>query len=45
MQQQASTLRQQKISLFDAKFSANFNEFSLFLERQQEVSKKWLKLK
>ena len=29
-QQQTSTLRQQKIGLFDAKFSADFNDFSIF---------------
>ena len=30
-QQQTSTLRWQKIAFFDEKFSADFNEFSLFL--------------
>ena len=30
-QQQTSTLRRQKISLFDAKFSADFNELKSFL--------------
>ena len=30
-QQQASTLRRQKISLFDRKFSADFNELKSFL--------------
>ena len=29
-QHQASALRQQKIGLFDPKFSAYFNDFSLF---------------
>ena len=43
-QQQTSTLTRQKIGLFDAKFSADFNKLSLFLQGQQEVAKKWLKL-
>ena len=30
-QQQTSTFRRQKISLFDAKFSADFNELTSFL--------------
>ena len=30
-QQHISTLRRQKIRLFDVKFSADFNELSLFL--------------
>ena len=30
-QQQTSTFRRQKISLFDAKFSADFNELKSFL--------------
>ena len=30
-QQQTSTLRRQKIGLFDVKYSADFNELSLFL--------------
>ena len=44
-QQQTSTLTRQKIGLFDAKFSADFNKLSLFLKRQQEVATKWQKLK
>ena len=44
-QQYISTLRRQGIRLFDVKFSADFNELSLLLSRQQEVAKKWLKLK
>ena len=43
-QQQTSTLRGQKCDLFYVKFSAKFNELSLFFKKQQEVAEKWLKL-
>ena len=44
-QQQTSTLRRQKIGFFYVKFSAEFNGLNLFFYKQQEVVKKWLKLK
>ena len=44
-QQQTSTLRRQKISFFYVKFSAEFDELSFFYWKQQDVAKKWLKLK
>ena len=43
--QQTSRLWRQKIDLFHLKFNAEFNELSLFYWKQQEVAKKWQKLK
>ena len=39
-QQQTSILRWQKIDLFYVKFNAEFNEVSLFFQKQQKVTKK-----
>ena len=36
---------QQKFGLYGVKFSAEFNEFSLFLQKQQDVAKKKVKTK
>ena len=44
-QQQTSTSRPQKLDLFYPKFSAEFNKLSLKFYKQQEGTKKWLKLK
>ena len=38
-------LKRQKLGLFYVKFSAEFHQLSLFFYKQQEVAKKWLKLK
>ena len=42
---QIGTHRRQKFDLFYVKFSAEVNEVTLFFSKQQEVAKKWLKLK
>ena len=39
VQQQISTLKRQKFGWFYVKFSAEFNELSLFFQKQQEVAK------
>ena len=44
-QQQTSTFRPQKCGCFYVKFSAESNELGLIFQKQQEVAKKWLKLK
>ena len=44
-QQQTDAIRRQKLGLFQLKFGREFNEFSLFFYKPQEVPKKWLKLK
>ena len=44
-QQQTRTLRRQKLDFFYVKFSAEINERSLFLQKQQELAKKRLKQK
>ena len=44
-QQQTDAIRRQKLDLFQLKFGTEFNEFSLFFYKPQEVPKKWLKLK
>ena len=44
-QQQTSTLTRQRFGFFCAKFSAEFNEISLFFLKQQEEVEKSLKLK
>ena len=40
IQEQTSTLRQQKIALFDAKFSAGFDELLSFLVKTTGSGKK-----
>ena len=44
-QQQTSTLRQQKIGLFNAKFSADFNDFSFFFLKATGSGQKMAKPK
>ena len=44
-QQQTSRSRRQRFSLFYQKLSVKFNQLSLWVQTQQEVVKKWLKLK
>ena len=44
-QQQTSTRRTQKIDLYYQRFIPEFNELGLSFWKQQEVTKKWLKLK
>ena len=44
-QLQNNTSRRLKFDLCYSKFSLKFNELSLTFQKQQEVAKKWLKLK
>ena len=44
-QQQTSTSTRQKFDLFYPKLSPDLNEVSRAFQNQQEVAKKWLKLK
>ena len=43
--QQTSTFTRQKIDLFYLKFSPEINGFGLTFQKQEQVAKKWLKLK
>ena len=42
-QQQTDAIRRQKLGLFQLKFGREFNEFSLFFYKPQEVPKKMAK--
>ena len=44
-QQQNSTSKRQKFYFFYPKFSSEFSELSLKFQKQEEMAKKWLKLK